>query len=93
MGVKLESIEGTDYTVIVGRDSTGGYDVEVFKPSTDPGFELELVAARYLEGTASVSELNSMVREVIDNDHPSLVGVYIGSTEEETEESSGNRDE
>ena len=86
----LEAIEGTQYKVEVARDSLGGYDVEVFKPSTDPGVELELVAARYLEGTASVRELNRAVREVIDNDHPSLVGVYVGNTEEEANNGNGN---
>ena len=86
----LEAIEGTQYKVEVARDSLGSYDVEVFKPSTDPGVKLELVAARCLKGTASVSDLNRTVREVIDNDHPSLVGVYVGNTEEEANNGNGN---
>lgn len=89
----LEVLEGTQYKVEVARDSLGGYDVEIFKPSTDPGVELELVGARYLEGTASVRDLNRTVREVINNDHPSLVGVYVGNTEEEAEANNGNGNE
>ena len=86
----LEALEGTQYKVEVARGNLGGYDVEVFKPSNDPRVELELVAARYLEGTANVSDLNRTVREVIDNDRPSLVGVYVGNTEEEANNGNGN---
>ena len=86
----LEALEGTQYKVEVTRDSSGGYDVDILKPSADPCVELELVGCRYLEGTASVSDLNRTVREVIDNDHPSLVGVYVGNTEEEVNNGNGN---
>lgn len=87
MGIKLEAIEGTDYTVRVWRDSTGGYDVEVYKPGhdDDPYEEEELVAVRYLEDNASAYELNRVVREVIEKDNPSLVGIYTGKESEEGE--------
>lgn len=79
----LEAIRNTDYEVVVTRDSGGDYAVEVRKPahSNDPFVTMETVALRYLEGTSSEHELNRLVREIIETDHPSLVGTYADSKE------------
>lgn len=81
----LEAIKNTDYEVVVTRDDLGGYEVEVRKPaySNDPFVTAETVALRYLENNSSERDLNRLVREVIDTDHPSLVGKYTG---EETDD-------
>lgn len=84
MGIKtLEAIKGTHYEVRVTRDSAGDYEVEVTKPaaSDDPYEEYELVSLNYLKGTSSEHELNSLVQRIIDNDHPTLVGVYAHTEE------------
>lgn len=83
----LEAITGTDYEVVVSRDSIGDYEVEVRKPAdtNDPYVEYETVALRFLEGNSSEYELNRLVREIIELDRPSLVGVYAHS-----EDTNGN---
>lgn len=84
MGIKeLEALIETDYEVVVSRDSIGDYDVEVRKPADtdDPYVEYETVALRHLEGISSELELNRLVQQIIDNDHPSLVGVYAHTKE------------
>lgn len=80
---ELEAIKGTKYEVVVTRDSGGDYAVEVRKPghSNDPFVTMETVALRYLEGNSSEQELNRLVREIIETDHPSLVGTYADSKE------------
>lgn len=79
----LEAIKNTDYEVVVTRDNGGDYEVEVRRPahSNDPHVEMETVALRYLEGNSSEHELNRLVREIIEADHPSLVGKYTDSKE------------
>lgn len=88
MSIKtLDALTDTDYEVVVSRDSIGDYEVEVRKPAdtNDPYVEYETVALRYLEGNSSEYELNRLVREIIETDHPSLVGVYA-----HTKETNGN---
>lgn len=81
----LEAIKNTDYEVVVTRDELGDYEVEVRKPaySNDPFVTMETLAIRHLENSSSERELNRLVREIIDTDHPSLVGKY---TYEETDD-------
>lgn len=81
----LEAIKNTDYEVVVTRDDVGDYEVEVRKPaySNDPFVAVETVAIKYLKNNSSERELNRLVREVIDTDHPSLVGKYA---DEETDD-------
>lgn len=81
----LEAIKGTNYVVIVRRDDSGVYTVEVSKPAAtnEPYVTYEIVALQYLDGTATEYELNRLVQRVIKNDQISLVGEYKDYEEEQ----------
>lgn len=96
--LKLDCLEGTEYTVTVSLDQDRDYVIRVFRPATEtevamfhpamghaPQNAKEEIAARYIKGNSSLHALNRTVEDVIRNNNPSLVGNYAATEEEETE--------
>ena len=85
-----EILDGTDYTLVVTREhsdvkGTFWYDVRLLKPVTlvaNPLHyedDLELVDARTLSIFSNEDDLARLVRDMIDNDPPSLSGTYTSN--------------
>lgn len=93
----LPSLEGTPYQAKVTREPDKSYTVEVVRPFRDGETTMfhavygrvptgdETVGFATLSPTANLAALNRAVERIIEQDSPSLVGVY-SATEEEGEE-------
>ena len=84
MNVKyLKVLEGTPYTARVYRDYAGDLIVEVTRPSHEgKTLDTELIGTEYISDPATISDVETRIRNIIKRDVPNITGVYVGKTNE-----------